>query len=90
MLPVLGDTVLSVVSPPVLDDTLHGSVKTTYASTEYQHKGLGTVSINIGPVSTQKIEVPPSSIFFVGIICSVPPVYRSDICFGKCTCVLRI
>jgi hypothetical protein len=40
MLPVLGDTVLSVVSPPVLDDTLHGSVKTTYASTEYQHKFL--------------------------------------------------
>jgi hypothetical protein len=36
---------------------------------DYIHKGLDTVSMKIGPVLSQKIEVPPSSIFLVGIIC---------------------
>ena len=53
-------------------------------------KGLGTVSINIGPVLTQKLKLRHLQFFLVGIICSVLLVYRSDICFGKCTCVLWI
>jgi hypothetical protein len=35
----------------------------------FSTKGLGAVSINIGPVRLQKIKVSPSSNFLVGIIC---------------------
>jgi hypothetical protein len=47
--------------------------KSQSRSTWWQRvKGLGRVSINIGPVSTQKLKFCHFQFFLVGIICSVP------------------